>query len=310
MITQIKKQVIFLVGPTGIGKSEAAITLAKKNNAEIISCDSMQIYKGIDIISSKPTLEMRKKVRHYLVDEIIPEKEYNVAKYRKKALSLIKKIHKKNKIPLFVGGSGLYIKAVIDGIFPGVNKNEKIRKNFYQLLNRYGKDYLYKKLQKIDSISASKIHPNDTIRIIRALEVYKLSGLPISQLQPKRKGIMDKYNVKIIGLNIVRSKLYQKINERTKEMFVQGLISEVKNLLNRKLSLTAAQAIGIKEIKGYLEGKYSLEEAKNILARNTRRYAKHQLSWFRQDKRIEWIKITKSDTSKDIVKKIMKKLKK
>jgi len=302
------KKVLFLVGPTGIGKSEVAVILAKKINAEIISCDSMQLYKGMNIISSKPTSKMRKGVKHYLIDEVSPEKEYNVATYRKKGLGLIKKIHQKNKIPLFAGGSGLYIKTVIDGIFPGVNKNEKIRKNLYRLLHCYGKNYLYKKLQKVDPISANKIHPNDLRRIIRALEVYKLKGMTISQLQPRRKGIMDKYRVEIIALVIRRDLLYEKINKRTQKMFQQGLIDEVKNLLNKNLSLTARQAIGIKEIKGYLEGKYSLEEAKNILARNTRRYAKRQLSWFRQDKRIKWIKITRADTTNNIVKKIIKKI--
>ena len=302
------KTVIFLIGPTAIGKSQIALTLAKKINAEIISCDSMQVYKRMDIISSKPTPEMQKLVKHYLLDEITPLKKYNVATYRKKALLLIKKIHKKDKIPLFVGGTGLYVKAVIDGIFPVGKTNQKLRDELYKQAELYGKCYLYERLVKVDSQAAAKIHPNDLFRVIRALEVYYLTGKPISQLQKKRKGIMDKYNVVIIGLDMVRPMLYQRINERTEEMFAQGLIDEVKKILNKKLSLTARQAIGIKEVKGYLECRYSLEEAKDILSRNTRHYAKRQLSWFRQDKRIKWIKITKNDTPKKTIEKIIKKI--
>ncbi|MEW6171299.1 MAG: tRNA (adenosine(37)-N6)-dimethylallyltransferase MiaA, partial [Candidatus Omnitrophota bacterium] len=185
---------------------------------------------------------------------------------------------------------------------------QKLRNKLYKEVELYGKPYLYEKLVKADLRAAAKIHPNDLFRVIRALEVYYLTGKPISELQQRKEGIMDKYNVAIIGLDMARSALYQKINERTEEMFTQGLIAEVKKILDKKLSLTARQAIGIKEVKGYLEGRYSLEEAKDILSRNTRHYAKRQLSWFRQDKRIKWIKITKNDTPKKMIEKIIKKI--
>ncbi|MCX5708122.1 MAG: tRNA (adenosine(37)-N6)-dimethylallyltransferase MiaA [Candidatus Omnitrophica bacterium] len=285
----MKPQIIFLVGPTAAGKTVLAIKIAQKLNAEIISCDSMQIYKGMEILSSQPSKAELKKVRHHLLSEVNPEKEFDVSRYRSLALRKIKEIHKKGKLPLFVGGSGLYMSIVIDGIFKVKAEDKNIREKLYCQAGRRGSLYLHQRLAKVDPQAASRIHPNDTKRIVRALEVFEVSGKPISELQATRVGLGNKYDIHILGLDIPRVKLDLKINKRVEKMFRQGLVNEVKKLLKLKLSRTSCYAIGIKEVQGYLEGFYGLKEARELIKKNTRHYARRQMTWFRKDKRIKWI---------------------
>ncbi|TBR15625.1 tRNA (adenosine(37)-N6)-dimethylallyltransferase MiaA [bacterium] len=299
-------KIIFIVGPTAVGKTEAACFLAKKINAEIISCDSMQIYKGMDILTAKPSIALRKKIPHYLIDEISPSKEYNVAAYRKKALSKIKSIIKKGKTPIFVGGTGLYVNMLVDGIFDVKTEDEDVRKKLYSLADKKGSAYLYDKLRKNDPQAARKIHPNDTRRIVRALEVLEVTGKPITELQKARKGLSAEFDIDIFCLDMDRSALYRRIDSRVDGMFKSGLIKEVKGLLKKRLSKTASCAIGIKEIKGYLDGSYDLDEAKRLVRRNSRWYAKRQLTWFRKDKRIIWIPVKDKQTPQKTAKEIYK----
>ncbi|MDD5120403.1 MAG: tRNA (adenosine(37)-N6)-dimethylallyltransferase MiaA [Candidatus Omnitrophica bacterium] len=303
-----KKKIFFLVGPTGIGKSLAAIILAKKIKAEIISCDSMQVYRKMDIITSKIRPKERTKVKHHLLDIIAPKEEYNVAKYRRDALAVCEKLYLKGSLPLFVGGTGLYYSIIIDGLFPMVPEDKTIRAKLNRQLASKGPKYLYKRLGRIDQAAAKKIHPNDSRRIIRALEVYLKTGDKISVLQKNRTGLGKEYLVKVFGLHLHRRLLYERINARVDKMFRLGLVSEVRGLLKTKLSKTAESAIGIKELKGYFEGKYTLEQAKRLIQRNSRRYAKRQLTWFRKDRRIKWISINKTDLPSKVALKIWKKL--
>ena len=304
----VKKKIIFLLGPTGIGKSVVAISLAKKINAEIISCDSMQLYRKMDILTSQVTSGQRKKVKHYLLGVIDPEQEYNVAKYRKAALSICDKLFREDKIPLFVGGTGLYYSIMVDGLFPAAPQDKLIRTRLEKQLKLKGNRYLYRRLTKVDSAAARKIHPNDARRIIRALEVYLKTGMRISQLQKNRAGLGKEYKVMIFGLNSKRQSLYNAIDQRVNKMFNLGLINEVKRLLKHKLSRTAKCAIGIRELKGYLVGEYSLAEGKRLMQRNSRHYAKRQLTWFRKDKRIKWINVEKGQKPAGIAGKIIKKM--
>ncbi|MFH0918378.1 MAG: tRNA (adenosine(37)-N6)-dimethylallyltransferase MiaA [Candidatus Omnitrophota bacterium] len=304
----LKKKIIFLLGPTGIGKSAVAISLAKKIGGQIISCDSMQLYRKMDILTSQVTSKERKKVKHHLLGVIDPGQEYNVAKYRQAALSICDKLWQKGKTPLFVGGTGLYYSIIIDGLFPAVPQDRLMRAKLEKQLKLKGSKYLYRKLAKVDGASAAKIHPNDTRRIIRALEVYLKTGTCISQLQKNRVGLGKEHQLKIFGLNSKRASLYAKIDQRVDKMFNQGLIPEVKYLLKHKLSRTARCAIGIGELKGYFEGQYSLPEAKRLIQRNSRHYAKRQLTWFRKDKRIRWVNINKTQTPAQIALKLWKKL--
>lgn len=301
-----KKKIIFLVGPTGVGKTALAVCLAKKINAEIISCDSMQVYRSMDIITSKAALALRKKIKHHLLSIVDPGKEYDVAKYRTDALSVCDKLFKKNKIPLFVGGTGLYYSIIIDGLFPAVPQDKITRLKLNRQLKLKGSIFLHKKLAKVDPEAAEKIHPHDARRIIRALEVYLKTGKRISLLQKSRIGLGQDYEIKIFGLNRPKKPLYEVIDRRVDKMFDLGLIDEVKQLLKHKLSKTASCAIGIRQLEGYFNKKYPLEEARRLMQRDSRHYAKRQLTWFRKDKRIKWINIKNKETPLDVSKRIYK----
>jgi len=305
-----KKKIIFLVGPTAVGKSEAAVYLAKKINAEIISLDSMQIYKGMDIITSKPRETLLKRIKHYLIGVVLPSKEYNVSEYRKASLKIIEEVTDKGKIPLFVGGTGLYMSVLIDGIFELKSPSGKIRDHLYKIAKNKGSAYLYRKLVKVDPSAAKKIHPNDLRRIIRALEVFKSTGKQISQLQQLRHGLGDQYDIKVFCLQLDKIMLYKRIDSRVERMFRQGLLKEVKGLLKKQLSKTASSAIGIKEINGLFDNQYDLDKAKSLIKQNTRRYAKRQLTWFRKDIRIEWVSVKDKETPKQVAMRIYRTLSK
>jgi len=303
-----KPEILFLVGPTAAGKTLTGLHLARKINAEIISCDSMQIYKGMDIITSKPPSALRKKIKHHLISMVSAEKEYNVARYYRDALKKIKEIIKKGKTPLFVGGTGLYMSVLLDGIFKAKAENKIIRRKLYEEAGLKGSGYLYKRLKKVDPEVALKIHPNDTRRIVRALEVFQVTGKPISWLQKERRGLSDEYAVRIFCLDMERGKLYHRIEKRIDTMFNQGLLAEVKRLLKLNLSKTARLAIGIRELEGCFAGLYDLDKAKSLMKKNTRNYAKRQLTWFRKDKRIEWLGVRDKETPASVANKIYKKL--
>jgi len=304
----VKKKIIFLLGPTGIGKSAAAISLAAKINAEIISCDSMQIYRKMNILTSKVGARQRKRIKHHLLGIVDPQQEYNAAQYRKTALEICDKLYVKGKIPLFVGGTGLYYSIILDGLFAAVPQDKAIRAKLEKQLKLKGNAYLYRQLSKVDKEAAAKIHPHDARRIIRALEVYLKTGKPISRLQKDREGLGKEYQVEVLGLNLARQDLYQAIDARVEGMFAAGVVSEVKRLLKLKLSRTARCAIGIRELQGYFEGNCSLAESKRLMQRNSRHYAKRQLTWFRKDKRIRWVKINQAESPAQIALKLWKKL--
>lgn len=288
--------IVFLVGPTAIGKTEVAAILAKKMNTEIVSCDSMQVYRGMDILTSKPAPALRKEAKHHLIDILSPAQEYNVSRYCKEAGKKIREILAKGRVPLVVGGTGLYMSMLIDGIFQVKSEDKGLRLKLTQEAKKHGSPYLYKKLKKVDPQAAFKIHPNDAKRIIRALEVFLSTGKQISRLQKDRKGLSQDHDLKIFCLDMERDKLYRRIEARVDKMFKAGLVAEVKKLLKLRLSKTSRWAIGIREIKGYLEGLYDLEEAKRQMKRNSCLYAKRQLTWFRKDKRIKWIEVADKET--------------
>lgn len=301
-----KEKVVFLVGSTAVGKSEVAYLLAEKLDTHIISCDSMQIYKGMDILTSKPPLGIRKKILHYLIDIVSPEKEYSCADYAKDALEKIKDILSLSKIPLVVGGSGLYVKALIDGVFSGPGRDEKLRKKLYEEVEERGASALFERLKKLDPKTASRINPKDVRRIVRALEVYMLSKKPISDLKKNTRGLSKDYNVIMLGLNRKRQNLYSRIDDRVDEMFKDGIVDEIRKLNRLKLSQSASQALGIKEVVGYLRGDYNIDEAKRLLKRNTRHFAKRQLTWFRPDKRIEWFEVREDEPTEQIANRLYK----
>lgn len=280
---------LVILGPTAVGKTEVALNLLSKIRGEIISADSRQIYKGMDIGTGKPSLMIRKKFSHHLVDIISPSQIFNAGEFKKQAEEIIKKLQKEDKLPLVVGGTALYIKALVDGLFVGPGADWNLREKLKQEAEKKGNKALYEKLKKIDPETASRVHPNDQRRVIRALEVYYLSGKKISSYQKERPSSLLK--TVIIGLRRKRDSLYKLINERVDKMIKEGLIQEVETLLKKGYSeeLPSMQGLGYRQIIGYLKGKYSKEEAIRLIKRDTRRFSKRQLSWFKKDKRIIWL---------------------
>ena len=292
----MRNKVIFIVGPTAVGKTALSIKLAKEIDGEIISADSMQVYKYMPILSQAPTKSQRKIVKHHLIGFLNPKDEYSAALFSRLAKKKIEKIIKRGKTPIVVGGSGLYIKALRVGVFPSNGKDEGLRRTLSALADKKGSLFLHDRLKKIDAAASAKIHPNDLKRIIRALEIYETEKKTKTSLKRKTKGLRDEYDIKVFGIAMDRKELYERINKRVDSMFKIGVAKEVRNLMRRKLSLTAKQALGIKELEGYLKKRYSLAEAKELLKKNTRRFAKRQLTWFRADKDIVWLD---NDTLKD-----------
>lgn len=304
----MSNKLIFLVGPTAIGKTGISFELAKLIECEIISCDSMQVYKGMDVGTSKPAKALLDSIPHHLIDIIEPSEEFSVAQFRGIAVKAIEEILSRKRTPLLVGGSGLYVKVLIEGIFEAPTTDRELRNRLQQEAEEFGIGILYRRLQEADKDSAEKIHSNDLRRIIRALEVYEKAKAPISELRKKTTGLSDKYDIRIFGFNMERAALYRKIDERVDLMFSEGLVSEARALLEGKLSLTASQALGYKEAFGYLRGEYDLEEAKRLVKRNTRRFAKRQLTWFRHDGRVEWIMLDEDFDAEEAARGIWKKL--
>jgi len=279
--------IIFIVGPTATGKTEVAYQLAKQIKAEIISCDSMLFYKEAAIVTSKPPERMLKEVKHHFVGNISVSDSYSVFDYYTEASKLINDLFTKN-IPLVIcGGSGLYVKALLDGIFGGVGEDKDLRKDLEKQAQEFGKEHLHEELKKVDPETAAKV--NDLRRIIRALEVYRVTGMPLSKKKKEAKGLWGNLPIKIFGLRLKKETLHERLNKRVEDMFLQGALDEVKSLLSHNLSVTAEKIIGIKEIAGFLNREYNIETAKELMRKNTRHLAKRQMTWFRADKRIIWL---------------------
>lgn len=292
-----KIPVIVVVGPTASGKTSLSVEIAKQFDCEIVSFDSMQIYKELSVSTAKPTKEEMQGIKHHLIDCISVEKEFSVADFVKSAKEITEDIVARKKLPLFVGGTGLYIDSFINNIdFSADNKNEEIRAELDRKEKEIGASGLYELLCKLDSAAANEIHPNNIKRVKRALEMYYTTGKSkTEQLIDSRKNHSPYYPL-YIGINYVnREKLYERINSRVDLMLENGIVEEVKAFYKLPVSKTAAQAIGCKEFKPYLEGNLTLEECAEKLKQETRRYAKRQITWFKRNKEINWFYPDKDD---------------
>ena len=287
----VKQKVIVICGPTASGKTALSIELAKKINGEIVSADSMQIYKEMDIGSAKPTKEEMQGIKHYLIDFVNPDKRYSVANYKKDAKEKIKEILDKNKIPIIVGGTGLYIDSLIYEIdYSLVNLDEEYRKKLEKIAKEEGLEKLYNKACEIDKVAMEKISPNDQKRIIRVLEIYHDTGKTKTQQEIESRKKEVEYDYHVFAITMDREVLYQRINKRVDIMIEKGLIKEVEHMLNKyKEFPTAMQGLGYKETKEYLENKITKEEMIEKIKMETRRYAKRQLTWFKKNKDTIWL---------------------
>lgn len=306
------EDLLILSGPTGVGKTDISIKIAKKIGGEIISADSMQIYKYMDIGSAKITKDEMEGIPHYIIDIAEPSDEFSVAQYKQLAERKIVELASDGKYPMLVGGTGLYINSLIFNYeFTGTYKDSEYRKYLEALADKNGKEFVHEMLKEIDVNSYNRLYPNDLKRVIRALEVYKLTGKTISELNKNQDIYNIPYNVNYFVLNMDRERLYNRINRRVDIMLEKGLVDEVIKLKNMgyNSNMQSMKGIGYKEILYYLDGEISLEKAVEMIKQGSRNYAKRQLTWFRKDKRVKWIDKDKFNDEDEIVDFIVNNLK-
>lgn len=287
-----KKKLVVLTGPTAVGKTKLSIELARRIGGEIISADSMQVYKHMDIGSAKIRPEEMEGIPHFLVDELEPSEDFNVVVFQQKTKQYMQEIYERGHIPILVGGTGFYIQAVLYDInFSEDDNKHQIREELETLARDKGAEYMHEELKKIDPVSADAIHANNVKRVIRALEYYKLTGQKISEHNEEQRQNESPYDFSYFVLNDHRELLYERIDKRVDEMVTEGLVEEVTRLkeLGYDRSYVSMQGLGYKEIFSYLEGEISLAEAIYIIKRDTRHFAKRQITWFKREKDVIWV---------------------
>ncbi len=303
------KEVLFLVAPTGSGKTQLSLDLARRLGLEIVSADSMLVYRGMDIGTAKPTRAERQRIRHHLIDLVSPPANFSVHRHRRQALKAIQQIVARGGTPLVVAGGGLYLDALWKGLSDPPGGSVRIRRGFEREADEKGLASLHEKLRKLDPVRARAIHPNDRRRIIRAFEIASLSGKRPSEWRARRGGLEDLgYRVRVFGIRRERTDLYDRINHRVESMFRKGFLAEVKRLGRRGFSKTAAQALGYREILNALAQKnrpVSRAELVRLIQKRTRQFAKRQLTWFRREKAVSWIDCRKDESMRSVCDKIL-----
>jgi tRNA dimethylallyltransferase len=286
-----KQKIVIIVGPTASGKSDLAVRLAEHFGGEIVNADSMQLYRGLDIGTAKPSPELRHRVPHHLIDIADPDQEFSASDFRREAAKAIADISGRGKRAFIVGGTGLYIRALLQGLVDSPSGAGDVRLELEEEARQLGNEALLGELAKVDPVTAERLHPNDLVRIIRALEVYRMTGNPISKQRSSHGFSGDYYSPLKLGLTVERGELYKRIDRRVERMMGDGLVDEVQTLLERGFSpqLKALRSIGYRHICAYLSGEYTLVEGVRLMQRDTRRYAKRQMTWFRNDKEINWV---------------------
>jgi len=296
--------VIILLGPTGVGKTGLSILLAKALNTEIISADSMQVYRHMDIGTAKPSPSQLGVIKHHLINILEPHEYFSAGMFKKMALEIIDDIHKRDKVPIVVGGTGLYIRTLTQGLFEGPSADWQLREELLREEENRGKGYLYEYLKKIDPQAAHKINPNDTRRIIRAIEVSLKSQKTISEYQNFSTVVRD-YDFIKIGLTRDRKELYAIIEQRVDKMMKKGLLKETENLLKMNPNKIPLQALGYKEMQLYLNGSVNLEGAVRLIKKRTKMYAKRQFTWFKKEPDIRWVDVTGITDDEEMLSKVI-----
>jgi len=306
----VERIAIVIVGPTCSGKTGLSIPLAKRLKTEIISADSRQIFKYLTIGTAKPQAKELNQVKHHFIDYLNPDEYFNAAMFEQKAFKILEQLSANNKIPVIVGGSGLYIKALVDGIIDQGNLNLNLRNELLNQRKKFGNEFIYNRLKEIDPKAAAKMLPQNWKRVIRAIEVFEETGKSIIDIQKNYRRKTNFYFYQF-GLKWQRKALYKRIEKRVDAMIENNLVDEVKNILQKGFSpdLNSLNTVGYKEIIAYLNGEYPLERAIELIKRNTRRFAKRQLTWFGKDKRIDWIEINEKTNNQSIIEYILKKIK-
>jgi tRNA dimethylallyltransferase len=291
------KPVVAIVGPTAIGKSRIGIEVAKILNTEILTADSRQVYREMNIGTDKPALAERQGIPHRLIDLVDPDQSFNVGDFRRHATQEISRLHRQGLLPLAIGGTGLYIRTLLRGLCPGPPANWLIRNELAQEAKTQGPTFLYKKLQQVDPDLAERLHPNDQPKIQRALEVYRILGIPLSKMHQQHRFDDTPYPSLLIGLTMDRQALYRRIETRVEWEIHKGLVQETQSLMDRGYhrELGSMKGLGYRQFSGYLAGEYSYEEAVRLLKRDTRHFAKRQMTWFHKEPGIHWITLEEAD---------------
>jgi tRNA dimethylallyltransferase len=302
----VSRKVLVLIGPTASGKTPVSLQIARQLDAEILSADSRQMYQLMDIGTAKPTPEERGTIKHYFIDDRMPDEDFSAGMFGKLGREIIDDVLKRKKAPLVVGGSGLYLQALIDGLFDGPSADDEFQQYIWQRMEEEGSEKLLAELKRIDPESAKGMLPSNKKRIVRALEVYHLTGIPLSEMQ-KQSRISISFMPVFVGLNWERALLYDRINKRVDAMMEAGLVDEVKNLLAKGYSrkTNALQTVGYREVFDFLDGKATEKRMVELIKQNSRRYAKRQLTWFRHDERIRWFDVESDKEFEKVAKDIV-----
>lgn len=300
------RPLVVLLGPTAVGKSQVAISLAKTWGTEVLAADSRQVYRGMDIGMDKPTLEERQGVPHRLIDLVDPDQRFNVGEYRRLALVEIARLHEEDRLPLVVGGTGLYIRALLRGLWEGPSADWDFRQQLEREAEQHGVDVLHQRLARVDPESAARLHKRDLVKIIRALEVYHLSGESLSDAHRRHAFAEQPFRAITIGLTRERGALYRRVDERVEAQLAKGLVEETRRLLDQRYGrqLGSMKGLGYRQISGYLAGEYDFQEAVRRLKRDTRHFAKRQLTWFRREPGIEWLQLGEDETASAVAERI------
>jgi len=303
----VPKPLVVLVGPTAVGKSHIAIPLAQALRTEILTADSRQVYRGMDIGMDKPPVEARGGVPHWLIDVVEPDQPFNVGEYRRLALAEITRLHQEGRVPLLVGGTGLYVRTVVRGLWDGPPADWAYRHRLVNLARLEGAEALYRQLAQVDPDLAARLHPRDEVKIIRGLETYHVTGRRLSELHREHAFAEKPFSTLLIGLTRDRQELYQRIDARVDEQLAHGLVEETRRLLAQGYDcrLGSMKGLGYRQIAGYLAGDSSYEEAVRLLKRDTRHFAKRQFTWFRKEPEIVWVQIQKSESTETVVSRLL-----
>ena len=302
-----QQAVLILVGPTAVGKTDLALHLAQALQGEIISADSRQLYKYMDIGTAKPSPEQRARVPHYLIDVILPDEYYSAGEYSRQGRKIISALLAGGKVPLVVGGSGLYIRALVDGFFDPVVYDPGVRQVLRRRLAVEGPHKLHEQLAAVDPEAALRIHRRDSQRIVRALEVFEITRQPLSALQRQSRKLRASFRPVFVGLKMAREELYRRIERRVDGMIQKGLVEEVRDLLamGYDRSLNAMQTVGYKEISAFLAEEIDFDEAQRLVKQNSRRYAKRQMTWFSKDRRVTWFELKEGEETSPVLKRVI-----
>jgi tRNA dimethylallyltransferase len=296
------RPLVVLVGPTAVGKSAIGLCLARALDTDLLTADSRQVYRGMDIATDKPTMAQREGVPHRLLDLVDPDESFNAGQYRDLALKEIERLYGERRLPLIVGGTGLYVRTLIHGLCDAPRANPAFRASLLEKAQGQGPFFLHAELAQVDPELAARLHPHDEVKIVRALEVFHLSGRRLSEVQQEHRFAEQPFSVLLIGLNRERAQLYRRIDQRVEAMFAQGVVEETAQLLARGYTREtgAMKGLGYQQIAGYLAGDYDRAEALRLLKRDTRHFAKRQLTWFRKEPGLQWRMLSEQDTAEEV----------